>query len=330
MQNLSSQQALPLWVVTSYYNPEGYRRREINFHAFRRNLKVPLLVIELAEEGRHQITDGDGDIVIRLTGDSHIWQKERLLNIGIASLPPHVKYVAWIDCDVSFSRKDWADETITVLESKGGIVQLFETVVHCPKCFDPISEHENVVLENPSLYREVSGASIASRGNYKLPKKIFARDDAVKQGQTTESPGHAWAARIEDLREIGIYDSNIVGGGDSVFFYGATGTLNASVEGGIYSPFHARHMLAWRDRAQHFGLFRNIGFLHGVLIHYWHGDFADRKYSKRHQILLKANYNPEHDVRLSSNQTWQWVSPAGGLARQVHNYFKTRKEDGQQ
>ena len=79
----------PLWVVTSYYNPAGYKRRLQNFKAFRRRLNAQLMVVELAKAGRHQLSKGDADIVLSLTGEDRIWQKERLLDHrhrGIAPL----------------------------------------------------------------------------------------------------------------------------------------------------------------------------------------------------------------------------------------------------
>src|ERR1017187_517037 len=106
----------PLWVVTSYYNPAGYKRRLQNFKTFRRHLNAPLMVVELAKAGRHQLSKDDGNIVLSLTGEDRIWQKERLLNIGIAQLPRHVEYVAWVDCDVIFDDENWVNSAKSRLE----------------------------------------------------------------------------------------------------------------------------------------------------------------------------------------------------------------------
>ena len=237
----------PLWAVTAYYNPAGYRRRLDNFHAFRKNLKAPLVVVELATEGEHQLGHELGDIVIRLTGDSHIWQKERLLNIAIASLPRHVKYVAWIDCDVSFETVDWVEQAIYKLESSGGVLQLFETVIHCPRDYNPRGSESFLSIDTENLFREISCASIAAKGKYKFQKNTFARERADQKvaigDNSAESPGHAWAARVSDLRNVGIYDANIIGGGDSIFFHCATGTLDCFLEERYCSSFHKNYIL---------------------------------------------------------------------------------------
>jgi hypothetical protein len=102
----------PLWVLTTYYNPAGYNRRRMNFKAFRRLLQQPLLVVELTRDGRRELSDDDGEIVIHLTGEDRLWQKERLLNLGVAALPRHVEFVAWIDCDLVFLDDEWAAKAV--------------------------------------------------------------------------------------------------------------------------------------------------------------------------------------------------------------------------
>ncbi len=130
-----------LWAVTSYYNPDGYKRRLENFRAFRRHLQAPLLAVELAKPGGRQLSEDDADIVLCLTGEDRIWQKERLINIGIGRLPAHVRYVAWIDCDLirddaptiaPASRDGGAVEAASILEH-GGRFYLFVSFDQCCK-----------------------------------------------------------------------------------------------------------------------------------------------------------------------------------------------------
>jgi hypothetical protein len=47
--------------------------------------------------------------LIFISGGAVLWQKERLLNLAIKSVPLYVKNIAWLDCDVIFDRSDWAD-----------------------------------------------------------------------------------------------------------------------------------------------------------------------------------------------------------------------------
>ena len=91
-----------MWAITSYFNPVGFKRRLSNYRVFRANLAVPLVTVELSFDGRFELTDDDADILIQLSGGAVLWQKERLLNIAIQSVPKNAKNIAWLDCDVIF------------------------------------------------------------------------------------------------------------------------------------------------------------------------------------------------------------------------------------
>ena len=49
------------WIVTSYYNPAGYRSRRENYQHFRRRVQAPLLTVELAPPGRFELSTADAD-----------------------------------------------------------------------------------------------------------------------------------------------------------------------------------------------------------------------------------------------------------------------------
>ena len=76
-----------LWAITSYFNPAGYRRRLANFRAFRARLSVPLVAVELAYGPEFELKAGDADILVQIRGRDVMWQKERLLNLALRSLP---------------------------------------------------------------------------------------------------------------------------------------------------------------------------------------------------------------------------------------------------
>ena len=115
------------WALTTYFNLTNGLRRRNNYHCFRRHLSVPLLTVEWHPDRNFQLADGDADILLQVGGGDLMWQKERLLNLAVAALPSHVKYVAWIDCDVLFDNPDWADEAKEMLAGSS-VIQLFGEV----------------------------------------------------------------------------------------------------------------------------------------------------------------------------------------------------------
>ena len=100
-----------LWAITCYFNPAGYRRRIANYRAFRRCLAVPLVTVEISFDGHFELERDDADVLVQVCGDSILWQKERLLNIGVKSVPGTCDNIAWLDCDVIFASDEWMERT---------------------------------------------------------------------------------------------------------------------------------------------------------------------------------------------------------------------------
>ena len=41
----------PIWAITAYFNPVGYRRRLWNYRFFRKQLSLPLVTVEFGWRG---------------------------------------------------------------------------------------------------------------------------------------------------------------------------------------------------------------------------------------------------------------------------------------
>ncbi len=325
----------PLWVITSYYNPAGYKRRLANFRAFRRNLAAPLLVVELSKPGSHQLADDDADIVLRLTGEDRLWQKERLLNIGVAHLPAHVEYVAWADCDLIFERSDWPLLVCAMLERHGGMTQLFDTSIHLPKEVDPAQASLRQCLETPPSYTGVAVARNVANSTFldNEQKVVEARraGDEARFNQIWNQHncyGFGWAAPRAVLEKCGLYDRNVVGGGDTAKIFAALNELDAYWKIRPYAPAHRADIERWRKEALGAGLFAHIDAAPQKAFHLWHGELVNRQYLSRYDILAGEDFDPARDLVLAENGTWAWANPEGGLARKVEDYFFARHEDG--
>jgi hypothetical protein len=330
-----SQFSDPLWVVTSYYNPAGYKRRLQNFKAFRRNLKAPLMVVELAKAGCHQLSKDDGDIVLSLTGEDRIWQKERLLNIGISELPRHVEYVAWVDCDVILEDENWVYAATSRLDKNGGSLQLFGTSIHLSREIDVSSLSRQICRESVPILTGVSVASavrssVFDENKLKLSKSPSEFDDAsyYRAIDQHNCHGFAWAALRATIEECGHYDRNIIGGGDAVHVFGGLSNLNDYFSLRPHTDEQKQDIISWVQKAKAVGLLSNIDSLEHRLYHMWHGNIANRNYIGRFDILERHGFDPAKDIEIASNGTWRWANPQSELARDVEAYFFSRREDG--
>src|SRR5687767_13303236 len=132
MSSSSHQQSGGLWAITSYFNPLKYRRRRENYRVFRDNLAVPLVTVELSFNGKFQLGYDDAEILIQLHGGDVMWQKERMLNIALQSVPTDCESIAWVDCDVVFDSPEWAERARRALD-RYALIHLYREIYNIPR-----------------------------------------------------------------------------------------------------------------------------------------------------------------------------------------------------
>jgi hypothetical protein len=304
-----------MWAMTSYYNPARYKRRSANYRAFRKALGIPLVTVELSFDGHFELTDKDADILIRISGGAVLWQKERLLNLAIKSVPPNVNSIAWIDCDIIFERSDWVDEAELQL-SKVNIVQLFSDLV------DLNSEG----YQSNVKYHGVrpSGHGIISV----IDAGVTTLDAATASWERMRSfsCGLAWAARRGILEDHGLYDAMIVGGGDTAIVHAIYGQFEKEMQLHRLNRARQEHYLKWA-RPYHRAVAAKIGNISGRVYHLWHGKIMNRNYHNRHRLLASFDFEPDADLVIGSNGAWQWARSRPDLEEFLVNYFINRAED---
>ena len=323
-----------LWVITPFYNPVGYRRRFENFKAFRRHLVAPLLVVELAREGRHCLADDDADIVLRLTGEDRIWQKERLINLGTAALPDHVRYVAWADCDLILSDPAWPAKVRAKLDANGGMTQLFNQAFHLPQEVDPQTADLAVCANAKPILSALSIAHALESGRFDKNEEDWRRKRKQAPGSAVFQDfyhcyGFAWAAKRETLARCGLYEGNAVGGGDALKVFAALERIDEYwTTRNCGTDAHKAHFLLWAQKAREAGLFDAIGDIAQNAYHLWHGAIANRQYGARYDILTRNDFDPARDLSAEDAEVLRWTRPDSALAREVGEFFVLRREDG--
>jgi hypothetical protein len=323
-----------LWAVTSYFNPMRWERRRRNYRLFREALGVPLVAAEV-HDGEGDLGPEDAEMLISLRGEPAIWQKERLLNLAIAALPPEAEYVLWIDCDLTFEQAGWAEAATAALDAGADVVQPFAI---CHR-LGPDGNPEKPVVQRAFrddervfdlTKRRGFAASYAQEPEVTRARfygDVPATITALRANERTAitAPGLAWIARRERIGVRGLYDRHVVGGGDSVFVAGLLGGHFADARRPI-SPAHLADVKAWlspfrRERWR-------MAHVDGRIIHHWHGDTENRQYFERYRLLVEHGYDPARHLRLAENGTWEWTEPGGPLAAAVRRFFHDRLEDG--
>jgi hypothetical protein len=304
-----------LWAITSYFNPVGYRRRRGNYNIFRQRLGLPLLTVELAYATKPELGEGDADILVQLRGRDVMWQKERLLNIAVARLPPECDRIMWIDADVFVKDPRWPSEVDSLLDLVP-LAQPFARVHHLAKSWLPSAPTRPAVEFSRVAASRAIACGVAP---------VESLDHDADRSRTRAS-GYVWAAHRKLVERHGLYDAAIIGGGDRLLAYASFGEAASAVQVYEMNMRRREHYLAWAERWQ-----RDVAGLVGTLdcdiMTLWHGDIRNRGIGSRSAALVTYDYDPHCDIALDNQCVWRWASEKPELHAYLRNYFISRRED---
>jgi hypothetical protein len=293
----------------------GSRNRRTNYRTFRAQLEVPLLTVEWAVDGRFELGESDADVLIQVSSPDILWQKERLLCIGLRALPDSADFVAWLDCDVVFEKPGWSTAACEELESSV-VAQLFR---HCTYRGPDGRAEDAAVPSLVHLSREPASEAARFDRLWARPKAAGARRDRLS--------GHAWAARRELLERHGFYDACVFGAGDRALACAAFGQHRRAEQSWLRTDHQQKHYFRWAD-AFAADVDGRIGLVDAELVHLWHGSLEGRQHRVRHAVAERHDFDPAQDIEIRSPaEPWRWASPKPGLHRSVARFFADRNED---
>jgi hypothetical protein len=299
---------LDIAAVCCHFNPCHYQARVRNYRLFRENVVrsgIELLTVELAF-GDDEFELGDAPNTLQLRGADVMWQKERLLNIGLAELVRrgYAKLV-WLDADILFPEPDdWAQRVSAALDEHP-LVQVFEKAVYCDEL-------------GCRVLRQLGCAA-----HYRL---------AGQWNAWAGARGFGWGLRSDVFQTVPLYDAAIIGGGDSLMHIASHGTAGAEAIGNTpylqaFPPSLTAHWLSWAERWGA-ALRGDIGFVPQAIQVLHHGDWQDRGYLSRFEVLKRHNFDPRVDIACDPDTCWRWATSKPDLHRDVVDYFRSRREDG--
>ena len=296
-----------LHVVLTISNPCLYARRYILIKEMMNRLEleetdVIVYVVELAyKKQRFTITDSKNPRHLQIRTEIPIWHKENMINLGIQKLlPKNWKAIAWIDSDLEFENPSWAKDTLKVLNGTKDIVQIFS------HCVDMNMNEEAMSVFVSFGYQYVKGLP------YRREIKNFWH------------PGYAWACTRKAYEKMGgLYEEAILGSADNVMSLsliqqGLRGINEKSTDD------YKESVLRFQTRVKSL----RLGYVPGVLRHYFHGSKENRKYGDRWKILLNHNFSPREHLTHDENGILI-PSPEcpSEMLVEILNYFKERNED---
>lgn len=314
-----------LHVIAVVSNPIRYKSRYRLFNDFHKqitNSSCRLYIVECAFGDRSfELTDAHNPNHIQLRTSHELWLKENMINIGISRLPANWRYVAWVDADITFSRHDWAEETVHQLQHHK-IVQMFSHAIDLGPEEQPILHHEGFCY---CYWKALNGVTPYVQTQRKSAQYYYYYPSQAPTNLW--HPGFAWAATRDAVNDLGgLMDFAILGAADHHMCRALVGdgmrTLPKNI-GSIYS----NRVQIWQDRAEKH-LKRDLGYVPGTITHHWHGSKRQRYYAERWKILTRNGYDPDLDLKYDSQGLLQLTDRNIKLRDGIRSYFRARHEDG--
>ncbi len=308
------------FIVTVVSNTCRYRRRYELYLQFKQmclEAGIQLITVELAFGHRpFEVTKCSDPCALQLRTHEEFWHKENLVNLGIAHgrrLWPQKLRVGWIDADtapVGRSARSWFEETWHELQHYE-FVQMWEWLQPLDIKFNPIG------TPNPSFM-----ANYVKFGDpYPKPEKGYPRQWG--------SPGLAWAANLSALDQIhGIPDAAVLGAGD--WYLAHMLIFDTDFKEMEHYTQAYRHYWEHRQDLCERWIKHDVGFVSGLVTHYYHGKTVDRGYNTRENILIEGKFNPHTDLKRDHQGLWQletWEPRQIRMRDRIRQYFRARNED---
>jgi len=274
---------------------EFIRRMEFENH-------VTLYIVELAYGNQpFAITSNTNPRHLQLRTETAIWHKENMINLGVRRLLPNEwKAFAWIDADIDFDNNDWALDTLKILNGAKDIVQLFSHA-----CDMGVKEETMNVFNSFGFQ--------------------FCKDlPYTHQFPNYWHCGYAWACTRNAFERMGgLFEVGILGASDHIMSFCLMNKGLQSIND-KYSQDFKDVIVQYQTRVKRL----RLGYVPGIIRHFFHGSKANRKYVERNEILLRYNFSPlkhitydEHGLMIPSAE----FPPE--FAREILSYFSQRNED---
>lgn len=291
-----------LYVIGVLSNPVKFAKRYQLFQEWMeymsKNKKIVLYTIELQQGCRPFVSDA----TFKLRTPDEIWYKENMMNYVLHRLPEEAKYICWCDTDITFQREDWAEESISQLQTYD-IIQPWSTAIDMGPTGDIMATARSFC----SVWIEEKKYTTGKYGTYL-------------------HPGYVWCATRSILDRIGSFpDFCILGSSDHHMATAFIGIVEKGVNKNVPKSY-VNKLIGYQERCN-VHLKQNIGFIPGIIHHHFHGSKKRRKYRERWSILIDNKFDPDIDIYTASNGLLRLSGNKIKLRDEIRDYFRQRNED---
>ena len=328
-----------LHVLTVVSNPLRWRSRYENYWKFEAHVASSPAVLYTAEivqgDRMFEVTTPDNPRNLQLRTWDELWHKENALNLLLARVPLGAQYIAMVDADLIFTRPDWAQETLHLLQHYQ-IIQMFSHLIDINQDGQPVNQSPAVSMvyqRTQDIIPRLEGAQkkkslVADAYDYLHAMWTGERQKPGTAKRPWGCPGGAWAYRKDALNQLGgLMDFSIIGSAD---WYMAK-ALFGEVEEILDPRWHNNYKMLcreWQNNAA--ALQKDIGYMKGTVLHLWHGAKSDRGYGVRVKQMADTHFDPLHDIRRDWQGLYQLTGSNTDLRDWIRERARMRNEDADQ
>jgi len=284
---------------------------------FRENLKnhgIKLLTVEFDLNGIYELKKEDAEILIQLTDGDLMWQKERLINIGIDKLPTDTDIVLVLDTDIVFAHEDIV-ERIEKAMKQYKVVQCYSNTMQLHPYILNLNSFSNLFKINKD--KKYNFYEITD--NISLVKKVL-HPEQIK----TTSTGLAWAYRYETIKKIKMFEGKILGSGDEATSWALLRKFKDNFLLGTGNSW-----FLYADMIRSYVEVEDINYLEDTVVYsLYHGEKENRRYNDRYNIFNQYDFDSSRDLIIEEGKPFKFkdcVDPA--LKENIRQYFVSRKEN---
>jgi hypothetical protein len=235
------------------------------------------------------------------------------------------------DSDFHFTRHDWALETIHQLQHYD-FVQPFSSYIDVTG--ETYGLAQMPTRANTSFFFNYvqNGFQVSPQyhnGTISIPGPDPSYEGTMIEGRFLRgvgATGGALAFRRSAFDAVGgLLDRCILGHADWYMAFSLVGLDAPDIHTQRYSPDYVSYVSAWKDRAA--VIQRNVGYVDGMALHFFHGSKTRRAYSSRDAILARHQFSPYRDVYPDFQGVLQLAPGKPALRDDIRQYFVSRGED---
>lgn len=205
------------------------------------------------------------------------------------------------------------DDLIECIIKTGSWASISQTI---GKLSQPLADGRRIQANKERPFYIIT---IQKSGNFYVKPRAISKKEYKGFVYCCETPNHTLLVKRGN-RIVWCGNS-----GDSHMANSLMGDVRSYYNTRLPSEGLSKAFAKWQEKANL--LKKNIGYVDGICIHYWHGKMNLRGYEEKWEMICNHAYDPYEDIYPGLNGLYQWAGNKKGLEHDLRHSAMQRNED---